>query len=369
MSVSDPLFKPLKSHIYKLVTEQPIRDDHKSLQGFCEVLEMILRKGFLISAGSLFDFAKRDYWQCIDQLELIYSAEEYSSHRAHPFFSVVTEQARASAKVTTSQGRGRYFIRLALQNKMLHSVVTLLSADRTFLLTWYDPQKSILTDPILLEILVSLLRQVSEVTFQLCLANHSFLDDTWKLPVYEQLLLCPSSDLGIRLHHLNGRVIIASLVPGSIAADNGHIEVGDVLDEMFGKSLRNITKGTMPRLLKKYKDTPVSLSITKLKYSDDSVFHPIDELLKNSKKSGSLSRDQSDSVTQSTALDSSHTDKASASKDNNEKSEYLVTYVGKSCLGQNGRVDFVEPTIQQVLHDKNSHVNQSVIIIPGKLMY
>lgn len=362
MSVSDPLLKLLKSHIYNLTISQPVTDKHPNLRPFCELLEIIFRKG-LKQSTSLFDFSHKDYW---NWLENIRQGIPNGTLCLHPLFDVAIDQVKASSKVTSSQGRGRYFLRMALQNKLLNSTVDVLLKNPNFLYTWYDSFKSFFANDILSEILLSLLRQVSELNFQLCLENHSFLDDTWRIPLYLQLQLVPCSDLGLRLHHTNGRVVVVSLNERGVAADGNQIEAGDVLDEMYGKALRNIVKGTIPKLMKKYRDTPVSLSVVKYKDDDGCTFPPIVELIKMLRREG-CKFDEPPPVKPTSKKKPPHAllpedeEDEVPVHDDNEKIEYEIHYMGKTTVGQDGGVSQVEPAIRRILNDKDQEQESEAV--------
>lgn len=61
---------------------------------------------------------------------------------------------------------------------------------------------SVLGDEILSEILLSVLRQVGNLKFELDLRNASFLDTSWYLPLVLDLELVPCTNLGIAVRYL-----------------------------------------------------------------------------------------------------------------------------------------------------------------------
>lgn len=61
---------------------------------------------------------------------------------------------------------------------------------------------SVLGDEILSEILLSVLRQVGNLKFELDLRNGSFLDNSWYLPSVLDLELVPCTNLGIAVRYL-----------------------------------------------------------------------------------------------------------------------------------------------------------------------
>lgn len=352
MSVSDPLIKLIKNHIYNLTISQPVTDAHSSLRPFCELLEIVFRKG-LRPNTSLFDFTHKDYWNWLENLS--HGITERTV-RLHPLFDVAISQVKLSTKVTSAQGRGRLFLRLSLQNKLLHNTIDALLKNSYFLFTWYDPEKSFFADDILSEILLSLLLQVSELNFQLCIKNNSFLDETWLIPSYRQLQLVPCIDLGLQLHHINGRVVVVSLNERGVAADGKEIEVGDVLDEMYEKPLRNIVKGTIPKLMRKHRDTPVNLAVVKFRGDDGSTFPPLVQLRKFLKKEGCTFDELPPEKPKTSTKKPPHAllpedgEEEVPVHDDNEKVEYKVQYIGKTVIGQDGGVHQVEPAIRRLVN-------------------
>ncbi|KAB7498503.1 hypothetical protein Anas_08436, partial [Armadillidium nasatum] len=106
-------------------------------------------------------------------------------------------------RVTTVQGRGRLFIRQALCSGCLHVPVEAMVRNK-YLKNAYHEKDSIIGNEILGEIFLSLVFQVSQISFNLQVENSAFLDETWQLPEYHVYELCPCLDLGIYLGHVKG---------------------------------------------------------------------------------------------------------------------------------------------------------------------
>jgi hypothetical protein len=123
-------------------------------------------------------------------------------------------------KVTTAQGRGRLFLRLSLQRKTFSIPVELLAHNPVLSASCYDPTNSIIGDEILREIFLSLLYEVTCIRFRLSTRCMAFLDESWHIPVYKELELVPCTDLGIEVHHMNGRVVVTSLDEASVASED-----------------------------------------------------------------------------------------------------------------------------------------------------
>nr|XP_021144332.1 uncharacterized protein LOC110359345 [Columba livia] len=169
----------------------PCTDASPHLTSLCQLLESILRKGLRQPSWG---FRRRDYWHWLEQLPT------EDSSRPTPL-STSIRKASSCEKVQTTQGRGRYFLRLALQGKVLAAAVRQL-AQTPRLLEFYDPVSSILGNEDLLEPFLSLLLVVTEMDFSLDLQNCSFLDESWLLPVCITYETVPCRVLGMVLRLL-----------------------------------------------------------------------------------------------------------------------------------------------------------------------
>ncbi|XP_030317929.1 uncharacterized protein LOC115599325 isoform X2 [Calypte anna] len=173
MARREPLLTALKGGVLRLREGRgPCTDTSPHLTSFCQVLETILRKGL---RQPTWGFRRRDYWHWLEQLPV------GDGSRPTPL-STSIQQAGSCREVLTAQGRGRHFLRLALQEKLLEEAVRQL-ARTPRLLEFYDPVSSILGNETLLEPFLSLLLVVTEMDFSLDLQNCSFLDESWLLPV------------------------------------------------------------------------------------------------------------------------------------------------------------------------------------------
>ncbi|GAB1605907.1 RUN and FYVE domain-containing 4-like [Argonauta hians] len=280
MSVTDPLLKQLKGLILEFrLSQTVINDKTEKLHPLCDVIEKIFRKG-LKNNGSW--FSKTDYWCWVSK-----AAYDVAYDRVNPIFIMVTSIVNESKKVCTLQGKGRLFIRCALVKKVLGVAVELLRRDLRFTDVWYDAEFSILGNEILSEIFISLLFEITEIKFLLNLKNASFLDETWDLPVYKEYELVPCDDIGMTVQYLSGRTLVISVVPGSVAEEDGKVGCGDVLDELFDISLRNANKSKVQQILRQNKGWPIRLSVSKC-LKENHIYGPIEELL----TMANLQRDQ-----------------------------------------------------------------------------
>nr|XP_013797325.1 PREDICTED: uncharacterized protein LOC106483839 [Apteryx mantelli mantelli] len=193
--------------------------------------------------------------------------------------SIGIEKARTCAKVLTAQGRGRYFLRLALNGKLLAAAVQQL-AGTPRLLEFYDPVTSILGNEELMEPFLSLMLVVTEMNFSLDLQNCSFLDESWLLPVCVTYETVPCRALGMVLRYVDGRVFVTEVLPESQAEVDEVVLAGDVLDEINGCSLRNAYSGQAGAALQKLKGEPLSLRLLRWRWHDGEVFGPLLPYLK-----------------------------------------------------------------------------------------
>ncbi|GFS57972.1 RUN domain-containing protein [Trichonephila inaurata madagascariensis] len=244
MSVSHPLLKKLKGHIYDLRKdgETEIRDHHAAMLHLCHTLEEIFQTGLKTKLNTPFGLMKKDYWFWI---QFLY--EQREKYRL-PFALVdAIESVQNSKKVFTNLGRSRLFIRTALSKKVLQTIVKLLLIDELFLFSAYDPKSSILGDDIMCEIFLSLLHELNKVDFKL--------------------------ELKVRLY-IRGRIVVVKVDEGSVAAEENQIEPGDVLDELYGKSLYRCSRGLISALANKYRGLPIYLSVVKGFYAG-SIYSPL----------------------------------------------------------------------------------------------
>jgi len=351
MSVSDPLLKKLKGFIVKLRTDpDPIHDDHCCLQAFCETIETIFRKGLKQSA-SLFQLKQRDYWHWIENIG------DGENIRVNPIFTMAVAGVKTCGKVLTTRGRGRFFIRMALQKKVLRVPVEYLSKDVALQEVWYDPGCSILGDEILCEILKSLLYEVTEVNFQLRIKNASFLDETWALPVYRSYEFVPCKDLGLLLHIEDGRAVAFEVHPGSVAEEDNKIEPGDILDEIQGECLRNARKGRIPTIIKQSQNVPIYLSVIKCRRGDGSMYRPIVEIMRkigmqvntNHIESKKKPMEYGDVRMPPHALLPEDEPEEVPIHHSQEAAHYNIRYLGNTPIGSDGGVHKIEGAIGEIL--------------------
>lgn len=276
MSVSDPLLKELRDHILDLRRHSlavQIDDSNQLLLLFCGTLEKILRKGLRVQVPTALGCIRKDYWHVFYCLLL-------RKDKLRTSFKVATaiQSVRDFTKVRSAQAKGRLLIRVLLKRRLASSAVKACLAATDLLQETYDPHASIVGNEILGEIFVSLLHAVDQIGFRPTLRNASFLDVSWELGVYEPLEFVPCSDLGITIGFASGHVVVTRVAEGSVAAEDDRIRVGDVLDELYGESLRFRNRRFVSSLLKHFEGLPVYLAVVRSRLPDGAPYAPVEEL-------------------------------------------------------------------------------------------
>ncbi|XP_037264387.1 uncharacterized protein LOC119157488 isoform X2 [Falco rusticolus] len=270
MARKEPLLSALKGGVLRLREGGgPCTDTSPHLASLCQLLESILRKGLQQPAWG---FRRRDYWHWLEQLPT------GTSGGPTPL-SASIQQVGSCQGVRTAQGRGRHFLRLALQRKVLAAAVQQL-AQTPRLLEFYDPVSSILGNEDLLEPFLSLLLVMTEMDFSLDLQNCSFLDESWLLPVCITYETVPCRALGMVLRYVDGRVFVTEVLPESQAEVDEVVLAGDILDEINGCSLRNAYNGQAGAMLQKLKGQPLSFRLLRWRWHDGEVYEPLLPYLK-----------------------------------------------------------------------------------------
>ncbi|XP_042304818.1 uncharacterized protein LOC121921183 isoform X8 [Sceloporus undulatus] len=271
MSAKEPLLGTLKVCILNLQgSSSPHKDNSPHLQPFCEILEMILRKGI---KQPVLGFKRKDYWHWLEQLP------NQETPHSMPHLSMMIEKTNSCQKLLTAQGRGRYFLRLALNGKLLAvALQQLVKSPR--MSEWYDPLTSILGNEDFSEPFLSLMLVVTEMNFSLDMQNSSFLDESWQLPVCVTYDTVPCRELGMVLRYLDGRIFIIDVLPQSQAEVDEVVLVGDVIDEINGFSLRNACNGQAGTVLQKLKGKPLSFRLIRWKWHDGGMYKPLLPYLK-----------------------------------------------------------------------------------------
>ncbi|XP_064612692.1 uncharacterized protein LOC135476560 [Liolophura sinensis] len=354
MSVSDPLLKTLKAYILEFRSKKlDVRDGSVKLEGFCETLEKIFRKG-LRNPGRWIG-NKKDYWSWISSL-----LNQCPEQRINPTFSLVISATKDCKKTMTLQGQGRLFLRGALVKKVLSVPIDILLKSGDLAESWYEPGNSIIGDEILREILMSLLFEVTEVNFLLNLKNASFLDETWKIPRYRQYEFVPTKDLGIHFQYVKGRAVVLAVEEGSVAEEDGKVVSGDVLDDMYGYCLKWGKKGKLQALLRQNQGWPIYMGVVKCRDRYGCYYEPVVNLLREADldvrslkevvkmaDEKEAQRDEEERVPPHALLPEDECDEIPVHGPDG-RAVYQAKYIGQQALGADGRVHRIEDTVLNV---------------------
>ncbi|XP_061867021.1 uncharacterized protein LOC133627193 [Colius striatus] len=330
MARNEPLLSALKGTVLRLrEAGGPCTDTSPHLTSLCQLLESILRKGLRQPAWA---FRRWDYWRWLEQLPL------GNGGRPTPL-SISIQTVGSCQKVRMAQGRGRHFLRLALQGKMLPAAVQQLTQSPQ-LLEFYDPLSSILGNEELLEPFLSLLLVVTEMDFSLDLQNCSFLDESWLLPVCITYETVPCQVLGMVLRYVEGRVFVTEVLPESQAEVDEVVLAGDILDEINGHSLRNAYSGQAGALLQKLKGQPLSFRLLRWRWHDGRVYEPLLPYLKVLKEKEPHFQLQHGPR---------HRGQEESGQLHGGRLLYDLQYLGRTCIGKYGGKEVLDQAIPTVL--------------------
>lgn len=337
MTVSSPLIRELKGWTRKLTEYgREIGDENPDLPLFCRSLERCLQNGVLIRFNTL-GFPKiPDAWHWLEEVA-------YKNLSSCCTFSLAVAQVKENPKVQTAAGKLRLLIRACLMRKCLHTPVEFLVRIAGSL-EFYAPG-SILGDAILGEIFLSVLLQLSRLTFKLNLRNANFLDETWQLPDCVALELVPCKNLGVSVCFTKGKALIIALDRKSVAAEDDKVEIGDVLDEINGNAITSRTKGKLRKIMKSAAGQPISLHIIKHRHREtNELYGPVANLMKGSGvESLRLLLDSTKN------RNPQEQDQGPASPESSLNAGFCVKFCGSFSIGPKGDATQIERAILQLL--------------------
>ncbi|XP_071504841.1 uncharacterized protein [Diadema antillarum] len=367
MSVKDPLLTDLKGILLKLqAVTRPVDDTNLETLQLFTTIEDIFKKG-LKNTSNVFGLSKKDYWNWIDVIE-----QHFTVGKPSPKLSLMLEAIRKCKKVKTNLGRGRLFIRLALNYNLLGTPIEVITRNSELLNVWYNNSESIIGNELLGESLSSLVFVANQINFDFNIKNASFLDETWVMPIYRQFELVPSESLGVVVRHIWDRIIVAEVKPGSVAADEDRIEPGDVFDELYGESLYATVRGKIPSLLRDHAGWPISLAIIKCHLPSGKVFPPLISRFKKMKseypnfvapEDQSIGADWSGSIQGIQDVGEMEPPMESLSG----SSFHRVQYIGRLSTGTNGGTEVIEDGVKQVLNDEGN-IRRNMILELGETL-
>nr|CAD7456516.1 unnamed protein product [Timema tahoe] len=229
---------PKQGCTLKLVQEATskgeINDTNLYLQPFCKNVEQVFQKGLVCNYSALGFTKSAESWHWMKQPDLRDGSS--SSYEAS------VKMVGSCKKAVSPRGKLRLLIRTCLVNKCLHVPVQIL-VRKKHPRGVYDPVRSILGDEILGEIFLSVLLQCSRLVFRLNLNNSVFLDECWELPDCLALELVPSKALGICVTFVGGKALVAGIKRTSVAAEDGKVCAGDILEELNGNHVTTSNHG------------------------------------------------------------------------------------------------------------------------------
>jgi len=251
------------------------------------------------------------------------------------------EAVRQAKEVTTAKGKSRLYLRHLLQHGLLATALKYLA---------YDQQ------------IINFAEMLDEQGWQLDLENCCWLDCTLELPVRESHLLVPTADLGVYITMVSGKPIVTKVLRGSVAAEDGKVEIGDTITHINNQlvvNTENISRDGMDRifdLLGKSKGKPITLTLTKAwNHKKLELFPPIVPVLKQLRinvedlqrtyfltRRGTRRRSDDDE-------DYNPLEEDDEDQGYNERMGYDCLYMGSVNIGARREMDQVEVGIQAVL--------------------
>ncbi|XP_076123086.1 uncharacterized protein LOC143103165 isoform X5 [Alosa pseudoharengus] len=221
------------------------------------------------------------------------------------------------------------------------------------ILEFYSTTISILRNEDFLEPFMSLLLVISEMEFKLNIENCSFLDESWLLPVCELYEAVPCRELGMVLRYLNGRVFVLDLLQGSQAEVDGFVQLGDIIDEINGTSLRNASNGQGGVILSRLKGQPLSLRLLRCRDPDGAVFRPLVKTLRLLQQENPAVRLDSSHLTRRHGTNPRKLDQSQCLREGS-RIVYIVQYLGKANIGMYGGKEVLQYGIPFVLERSDS---------------
>ncbi|XP_066934092.1 uncharacterized protein [Clytia hemisphaerica] len=321
--------------------ENELTDDSQVLPGFCQSLESVLRQGLKVGSLGLIGLLDRDYWSVIDGL----SSSSRVTLRPPPSINHAITVVKGCKKTSTSQGRGRLFIRVALTKGILVQALEALLQNQEYVRYWYK-DASPLVDYRRKDLVMGILKSLKKRKYNLDVNNCSFLDETWLLPRVEKFEFVPCALLGLTLVSVDGKSIITQVKSGSVAEEH-EIEPGDCLDELFGQYIDEKWCLKVGQLKKKYQGKPITACVIKARYKDGRWFPPLYKRYQVLCAEGRCSMTATEF--QQRKSESHETDSEKVTSQHT----FTIDYLGFHNVGENGSCIYVQDGIDNVLKADN----------------
>ncbi|XP_023322635.1 uncharacterized protein LOC111697002 isoform X2 [Eurytemora carolleeae] len=321
----------LIAQLGRILQEREEMEEGRILERVCIGLEKLLA-------------CPRDLWSSLEEVINDGRSVKYEIRKCF-------EYTRNKKEVFTNKGKGRLFMRYLLQQNLLLSTLEYLA----------------LPKPIL-----DLAEQADRMRWKINLENSCWLDVSWETGMMETHLLVPSADLGVFVTLASGKPIVTKVLPGSVAAEDGKIEIGDTLTHINGELVINQMNSGQGlnrifNLLEESKGKPISITVTKAwNINSLELFSPVVPLLKQIRINvEDLQR--SYFLTRRGIRRRSDDDEYNPLEDFDEQEYtdgpgYSCLYMGSVNLGTRGDVDQIEVGIQTVLNQTPTGVGHPAVL-------
>ncbi len=108
---------------------------------------------------------------------------------------------------------------------------------------------------------MEILPTVERLHFDLQLSNLSFLAETWELPERITFELVPTTDLGLMICSVGGRIVVSKVKNYSIAGEDGKVEKGDVIDELDSTPTCGLPPESVADVVKRCQRRPLKVKM------------------------------------------------------------------------------------------------------------
>eukprot|EP00731_Ephydatia_muelleri_P029417 Em0020g1061a len=280
-AISSPLLDKLRGILHLLkVAPQPIKDGSYHLVPLCETLEDVFKNG-LKQPNSWFGLNPQDYWSWIEPLQ-----DYYFNTKQNPILRKMVNEVAESTTLHSLQGKGRCFLRKALVQKVISVPIEHLGGNRRLTTYWYSDD-AIIANPELRETLMALLFELTELDFQLEVEKCSFLNETWTIPVFQYCKLAPIRVLDIKVGQVDHRAVIVAVEKGCLAEQAG-TEVGDILDEVCGESVYDMSQIRLKTVVGQKSVNSTDVTLVKRFLPDGCAFYPLVSRIKTLREPSAL---------------------------------------------------------------------------------
>eukprot|EP00096_Caligus_rogercresseyi_P008564 TRINITY_DN2759_c0_g1_i1.p1 TRINITY_DN2759_c0_g1~~TRINITY_DN2759_c0_g1_i1.p1 ORF type:complete len:456 (+),score=89.57 TRINITY_DN2759_c0_g1_i1:334-1701(+) len=316
-----------------------IIDANEDLKGFCQLLELICQHGLL----------SLHFFQVLSEI----SNKKRSSQvikDCYKDFNLCrwVDTANRSKNVRGFAGKSRLLLRTALKNKCLGQLLYLI---HDYSLEYYSPE-AIINDTENYDALMKIIKasESPHLSFDLDLENTSFLDQTWYMPNYKVYEFVPCPDLGLLIQVAKGRSVVVEVHEGSVAGEDGKIEVGDVIESVGGIPTMDLSSYEVSSLVKKHSSggrRPHAIGVVKGRWDlKGNVYYP---LLPLWDKTGLKTSEVMSKWAEGSDLFSSDKEEFELLNEGcNQTSGFRIEYLGSVKVGSVGDTSILDTAIDRV---------------------